>query len=233
MFFQGQDAYIGYMRLEQHNTSREIEMIDYKTLNGANLFKALDKASSAMGETNDCAVKALAAATENQYPDAHKALKVFGRRNRKGTYFSHMTKPAVKSLGYQLTEVKGHKGVTINRIPSHLDSSKTYLIQTARHILCVKNGQVVDWTAGRRHRVKSVHIVEATQEPAPKAVVAKPAKPAKFKRASSKRLSDTTVRHIRILLERGMPIKKVAGVVGVSYKTVYNCKTGYSYSDVK
>lgn len=194
------------------------------------LFKQLEAGRARRNETNDCAVKAVAVVTNEDYDEAHEVCQRFGRRPRRGTNFSYTTKPAVQNLGFEVERVHADlTGTFVRKLPERLSARKTYLVRTAGHILAVKGGQVVDWTAGRANRVKAIYEVRKKVE-APKAVEIKPSKPA---RKSSKRLSDSTVRQIRELVGRGMSIKDVAGVVNVSWKTVYNVKTGYSYSEVK
>ena len=36
----------------------------------------------------------------------------------------------------------------------------TYLVSTDGHVACLKNGEVHDWTKGRRHRIEAVYKVE-------------------------------------------------------------------------
>ena len=56
-------------------------------------------ASSAMGEHGDCSVRAVALTTNVPYETAHVALRVAGRRNRRGAFENQIVK-ATRSLGY-------------------------------------------------------------------------------------------------------------------------------------
>jgi hypothetical protein len=193
------------------------------------LFKQLEAGRARKNETNDCAVKAVAVVTNENYDEAHDACQRFGRQPRRGTNFSFTTKPAVKNLGFEVERVHAElTGTFVRKLPERLSARKTYLVRVAGHILAVKGGQVVDWTAARNHRVKAIYEVSKKVEE-PKAVEVKPSKPA---RKSSKRLSDQDVRTIRCCLKT-LSIKEVADLNNVSWKTVYNIKTGYSYSEVK
>ncbi len=193
------------------------------------LFKQLEAGRARKNETNDCAVKAVAVVTNENYDEAHDACQRFGRRPRRGTNFSFTTKPAVKNLGFEVERVHPElTGTFVRKLPERLSARKSYLVRVAGHILAVKGGQVIDWTAGRNHRVKAIYVV-SKKAAEPKAVEVKPSKPA---RKSSKRLSDDTVRQIRALCTK-LSIKEVADLVNATYKTVYNVKTGYSYSEVK
>lgn len=51
------------------------------------------------------------------------------------------------------------KGKTIKSIVPHLPSRGVFLIETSSHVLCVRAGQVHDWTDGRRHRITHVHRI--------------------------------------------------------------------------
>ena len=51
------------------------------------------------------------------------------------------------------------KGKTIKSIVPHLPSRGVFLIETRSHVLCVRAGQVHDWTDGRRHRITEVHRI--------------------------------------------------------------------------
>jgi len=51
------------------------------------------------------------------------------------------------------------KGKTIKSIKPHLPKRGAYLIETSDHILCVRAGEVHDWTSDRRHRIVKVHHI--------------------------------------------------------------------------
>ena len=130
--------------------------------------------SCAMNENNDCAVVALAIVCNVSYAVAHAELKKLGRKDRKGTFFHH-TAQAVKNLGKSLQYVsarsfidtypgvhKNLKHVTTHhprRFNKCFDPSKTYLFQTRRHILAVKNGETKDWTVNKAKQVVAIHEV--------------------------------------------------------------------------
>ena len=56
------------------------------------------------------------------------------------------------------------KGKTIRSIVPHLPSRGVFLIETSSHVLCVRGGQVHDWTDGRRHRITDVHRIIRRKE---------------------------------------------------------------------
>lgn len=137
-------------------------------------YVAMRNASARYNEHNDCAVVALAVACNVEYEEAHAALAKQGRRNRRGTFFHH-TVAAVKTLGFELEPInprdfidrypgqqKTLKNVTTHhpdRFPKVWADGNTYLIQTDRHILAVKDGVNCDWTRGRAMRAKAIHKV--------------------------------------------------------------------------
>jgi hypothetical protein len=59
----------------------------------------------------------------------------------------------------KMTRSRWSKGKTIRSITPHLPSRGVFLIETRAHVLCVRAGQVHDWTDGRRHRITHVHRI--------------------------------------------------------------------------
>jgi hypothetical protein len=140
------------------------------------VFKLINRSSDAMGETNDCAVKAIALATNTPYTIAHKALKDAGRKNRKGSYFTEQ-KAAMRKLGFDYRYISTAdfiarypgRGATLKNVTTHhMDrykkvwaDGKTYLIYTRSHVGAVINGVNHDWTKGRSRRVR--YILEVSK----------------------------------------------------------------------
>ncbi len=147
------------------------------------LFLKMERRSDKWRERNDCTVKALAIATGKTYEQAHGALALRGRNFRKGTNMSTVWK-AARDLGFTEKEVycrhfsehdwhapekkerakkmrrtRWAKGKTIKSIKPYLPKRGAYLIQTSSHILCVRAGEVHDWTSDRRHRIVKVHHI--------------------------------------------------------------------------
>lgn len=118
--------------------------------------------SESKGEYRDCAVKALAIAAEWEYAEAHAALRKLGRRDRKGTK-KGLVESALNLAGYSITEiplrrVRAKTVTTIER--DTLFKYGVFIVRTAGHVLCVRDGMPLDWTNGRRHRIKAVFQVE-------------------------------------------------------------------------
>lgn len=152
------------------------------------LFEKMEKRSRKWCESNDCTVIALAIATGKTYEQAHGALALRGRNHRKGVLMAAFWK-ALDDLGFTEKEVYRHsliqnseilndylkdderervnkmrrtrwaKGRTMKSIEAHLPKRGVYLIQTSTHILCVRAGQIHDWTKNRKHRITHVHHI--------------------------------------------------------------------------
>lgn len=124
-------------------------------------IKAVFRDSRSMNEHDDCAVKALALSTALSYSDAHALLKKHGRKNRAGTGFQAITRPAFREAGYALIDVTSKIEAKTVRTFSRLNlpMSSNYVIRTARHILAARSNVVLDWTDGRMHRIIEVYKV--------------------------------------------------------------------------
>jgi len=143
-------------------------------------FNQLVAASNAMGEKNDCSVKAVALACGAEYEVAHRALASNGRRKGRGAYTQDILK-AIADLGFKAERVsiqgfidqypKGHRDVLRNVTTHHparfnnvWADGNTYLMFTKRHVLTVINGTNHDWTNGRAMRAISVYKITKKEE---------------------------------------------------------------------
>lgn len=149
------------------------------------LFRKMEARSNLWRERNDCTVKALAIATGKTYEQAHGAMALRGRNFRKGATMS-VVFLALSDLGFTKKEVfnrnladaerdyisaadkekaakyrrsRWAKGKTIKAIKPHLPKRGAFLIETRTHLLCVRAGEVHDWTSDRRHRIIKVHQI--------------------------------------------------------------------------
>lgn len=125
-------------------------------------WKELLKASREYGEHRDCAVKAVAAAAGISYQEAHAALEKHGRKRRHGTYVN-VTLKALESLGFKTSGNLRNQfaGRTVRSLQNELRRG-VYLLRTASHIAAAVDGEVIDYTAGRLHRVRE--IIRVTKE---------------------------------------------------------------------
>ena len=126
----------------------------------ADKYEKLKKARyrKKMNETNDCSVMAIAIACRLTYEQAHRVMAEHGRRNGRGAHTFQIL-AAAKSLGFELTPVKKvNKGYTACTIGKKCKAGY-YMAFVSGHVLGVVNGDVYDWTEGRRHRIKKVYKV--------------------------------------------------------------------------
>jgi len=132
------------------------------------LFESLDRESKILGETRDCAVKAVAIAC-GQEKDYRRVLELFrakGRRNRGRTPF-RVTESVVAALGCAMINVTDHFGSkTVRTLEREMRGmSGCYLIRVRGHVLSVVDGSVHDWTQGRCHRIQSIYKIKQSNKP--------------------------------------------------------------------
>jgi len=115
--------------------------------------------SNELGEGNDCTVKALALVTDSTYDEAHAVMKARGRRKGKGANMG-LWLPAVNDLGHHHVTVTGHfEGKTVNSLEKELPKGKKFFVLVNAHLCAFDGNEIVDWTKGRRHRVKQVYHI--------------------------------------------------------------------------
>lgn len=126
-------------------------------------YKKMRDSSSQINENKDCAVVAAAIVTQSDYFAAHALLKLFGREDRKGTCFERTTKRAIESLGFKVERVENSLQENGSRYTpktiGKMCKDGHYLCRVKGHIFAVVDGQVMDWTEGRRHRIYAVYKV--------------------------------------------------------------------------
>ena len=152
------------------------------------LYQKIQRRSQKWRESNDCTVRALAIATGKTYEQAHGALALRGRNHRKGVsmftfwdaladlgftkketyrhsavqkaenrYYQHCE--TTQEIAKKMRRTRWAKGRTMKSIEPHLPKRGVYIIQTSRHVLCVRAGQIHDWTHNRKHRITHVHHI--------------------------------------------------------------------------
>jgi len=148
-------------------------------------FKTAKEGAVRLNETNDCAVKAVCIAAEVDYEAAHAALKVQGRKNRKGAQL-HMIINAVESLTGNrpiLNHLSQRRTVkTLTRKEPRLKRGN-WIALTKNHALAVVDGVVEDWTAERGNLVNRLIEVVPNKTAAPKPTQPKPTQPTQPKSA--------------------------------------------------
>jgi hypothetical protein len=114
-------------------------------------------------EHKDCAVRAVAVATDYEYDDVHYAFSICGRVPRRGTRWE-ITEKVVKLLRHRMIDVthqfKARTVRTLEREMRH--HTGRYIVRVNRHLLPVVDGKVHDWSQGRLHRIIAVYRLEET-----------------------------------------------------------------------
>lgn len=139
-------------------------------------YANLEASQFAAREEKDCGVKALAHATGEPYERVHKLLSLQGREKGKGTSI-WMQKVVADQLGYYLEEIsqswfvdrypKPHCDVLVGVTTHHPfrfaaqwpKGTYLLLVSGGRHIACVKDGVLADWSVGRALRACKIFEV--------------------------------------------------------------------------
>ena len=72
-----------------------------------------------------------------------------------------------QSVQDTLKKMKKHRlypAKTIKTLPDYLPSRGIFLVETSAHVLCVRAGQIHDWTKNRRHRITEIHQISRIKE---------------------------------------------------------------------
>jgi len=126
------------------------------------LWDTMSAASDAHGETNDCTVRTLTAVTGLSYDDCHRQLAKQGRKNRRGCHWMIEGPKAAEALGCTMrrmdySEYRAKTMITAERDPA-LRSGR-FAILVRGHVAGMIDGDIVDWSQGRRHRIQAVYEV--------------------------------------------------------------------------
>ena len=115
----------------------------------------MKRKSKKHGETNDCAVKAVAIIANADYDEVHALMAKHGRKVGKGTPWTAIW-ATLKELGVWVGPEDREAPTrckTVRHLPAALPKGR-WLVYTRGHILAVIDGEVMDWTEGRRHQPK-------------------------------------------------------------------------------
>lgn len=145
--------------------------------NSKQLWDAMSLKSEAHGETNDCTVRALTASTGLDYDTCHAQLKKQGRKNRKGCHWFIEGPKAAEALGFTMRKMDRSEYRAKTMITAERDRafrSGSFCVLVRGHVAALVDGNVIDWSQGRRHRIAAVYEVTRNAnapapQPAPKA----------------------------------------------------------------
>ena len=134
--------------------------MDYKTAIGR---------SKERNENSDCAVIALAIATNCSYDLAHRKLASTGRKNGKGTINNHDKKcvplnKAIVKRGFSMTRVSC-KAKTLMSLSRSIKTKNTLIVYSGgkrgpNHVSVYKDGVCEDWAAYSKKPIVSVYVVK-------------------------------------------------------------------------
>lgn len=106
-------------------------------------------------EHNFCTVVSIATAFNWSAGKAHRLLKKHGRSHRSGpawSQYSQALEEACHKEGRALELFREFNGMTINRFTKEHPKG-TWILAVKGHVICLKDGELQDWTAdtaGRR-----------------------------------------------------------------------------------
>jgi len=110
-------------------------------------------------DRNFCTVVALAVTCQQAFGKCYHTMKRLGRKDGHGAFG---VLDGVKILGYNATRID-HELVynrQVKTVTKLLPATGHYMVFVRGHVLAVRNGQVIDWTEGRAHRIMSVWKIE-------------------------------------------------------------------------
>ena len=131
--------------------------------------------AAAKNESNDCAVRAVAALTNTPYEVVHAMMARKGRKARKGTPWPIII-ATLQDLGFNLERRPAYdfisrypgshatalKSVTTHhpdRFPEVWRDGKAYMFSTRAHVAAIVNGVNHDWTRGAARRCLDIYEV--------------------------------------------------------------------------
>lgn len=110
-------------------------------------------------DTNFCSVVAVSVAANVGFGKAYHMLRREGRKHGKGVQ-KFMIDAAMDKLGFKLfMMLQGYEGKQARTIARELPQQGTFIVYFRGHAAAVRNGQMVDWTEKRAHRVLAVYRV--------------------------------------------------------------------------
>tara|TARA_R110001606_G_scaffold199387_2_gene347072 strand:- start:3108 stop:3731 length:624 start_codon:yes stop_codon:yes gene_type:complete len=154
-------AFVNYRHFQATKvTKATFEAHTTNTVKPARTFADVREDAIAAGDRNYCAPLAIALATDTSFTKSAEMMETYGRKKGKGSSVNMITR-SLRSLGFKIEDQPQFAKGTVSTIANRLEADSTYMVQVRRHIICVKNGEVQDWTAGRKHRVTHVWKITA------------------------------------------------------------------------
>jgi hypothetical protein len=145
--------------LVQQLRRRSVNPMDLTQLKSSSA--RVEQASTQLGETNDCSVRALALVLDVSYETAHQALAVAGRARRDGVSL-YAVEAAARSLGFQVrrrysaARLRLETGATCRITtadpglePEAWAHLPDMMLSCPEHVAAFVGGRVEDWTSDR------------------------------------------------------------------------------------
>lgn len=110
---------------------------------------------------NDCGIIAVAIATQSSYEHVEKLFAELGRKLNRGVYIYQIVAACRILTGLDTIKSdiaerqRNGSRYTMKTIGKQYPRGR-YILTCDGHVAALVDGQVMDWTAGRRHRVISV-----------------------------------------------------------------------------
>ncbi len=133
-------------RLQKLAKSTSYPSIEYK-------YSLLVEARARLSEQRDCSIIALALASGVSYEESRRVLGLYGRRPASGATYSTIC-GALSHLGLDYTRASLPEAKTLKTL--HRESwayDGVYLVFTATHVACLRDGQLIDWAIDTKKRI--------------------------------------------------------------------------------
>lgn len=138
----------------------QVARMVYTSYRKGNTMKDYDriaKDSAKCKEKKDCAVRAVTAVSNLPYEYVRRAFARNGRISGRGTPFPVIWK-TLKELNLWV-EAKPKPAKTVRSLKKSLPKKGRYLVFVRGHMLAAVDGQIIDWTDGRLHRITEYYEV--------------------------------------------------------------------------
>lgn len=111
-------------------------------------------------DNNDCTVIAVAVTTGISYEEAQTGLGILGRRRNHGCN-SQIYHSLIRQIGFNIDRIRvASKTVrTVERELAEKWGGCKVLINVRGHVLAWDGAKVVDWSAGRGHRIRDCYLI--------------------------------------------------------------------------
>lgn len=127
------------------------------------VYRKLLDVSNSVNEEKDCTVITLSLATGRSYHEIRKVLmEKYGRRHRHGPSWRQFEEATYDLCGDVTDVTKCFKAKTVRTLERELKKrgdAETYIVWVHSHVLCIKKGEVLDWTLGTCKRVHRIFKV--------------------------------------------------------------------------